>query len=183
VKPGVNINISGLDLMAFNKFENDINLEYGDVINNLVVSTHDRTFLKINDIPWWRVEFEYLKVLTEKVNYLTPSITPTQLSQYKPSDSIEIKPDQSDSLDQILLKIISLNASTISLTKFEHFFWSMDLKRILPKIYINAELHRIEDVFIVTHLRKYFNSITSPNPIILIEIHKQIKFLELNERF
>lgn len=178
VKPGTFVDILGRRIKVFSEYEMDILKEYGDVLNNLVVSTHDKTFLRIDNVPWSDVEAE-IREIRSTTSQLPSSITREQVSNYVPNSDKTFLPKSDDTFESILNGILEIQASTVVLSFPMHLFWVMDIKRILPKISVRASIADESVISRATHLRAFYDLIVGENQQISEKIDAQLKYLEI----
>lgn len=179
VQPPRCIGISGFSVPAFNELEKDVFKEYGDVCNNLVVATHDVTFLKIDNISWGVVDSEFKEILANRVDYYTPSVKQKEIAAYAPVPHVFYTTISMDNFESILKNIIEINASAVVISHPRQYFWVMDLKRVLPNLLVHVSVSGPENISVINQLREYCDLIYSENRFISDIIESQISFLDL----
>jgi hypothetical protein len=178
VVPGKEIDIFGAKAKIFNKYEEDIRKEYGDVHNNVIIETHGNVICKMMNIPYQEINKSYRKILETKMTLLPPSLSAEEIKNFSAEPDSRYVSKDSDNFDTILKSLVELNASTLTLSKGDHFFWAMDIKRVLPSISIEAVVHKIDDVSRATHFYKFYSNIVGENEDINKEIASQVDLLK-----
>jgi hypothetical protein len=179
VKPGKKITIDGWRLNAFRKYREDIEREYGDVINNVVVADHIKTILQLDGVHWSAVEKEFEQFLSSTVVQLPPSVTSEGLKDYTPIGEC-YKVEANQSFDCILKSIIKTHAPEVRLTNPDHVFWVMDLKRLLPTLKITTVLENEKAASRAAHLYAYIDEVTSENTDLMQLLDGHLKYLQMS---
>ncbi len=141
VKPAKPIRVEGRHINAFGKYRKDIEKQYGDVINNIMISDHKQVFLDLRDTHWSVIDKALDAYNKAHVQALPPSISTAQLAAYTPMVDTQYSATKSDNFDTIIKAIVDQNAGKVLLREAVHIFWVMDLKRLFPAIHITVQLH------------------------------------------
>lgn len=179
VKPGKVVRLEDWSVRVFSEYEKDIYKEYGDVLNNLVISTHDRTFLRIDGIPYGRVAEEFDSLYVECAGRLPPLIKPADVISYSPVEQVKYIPKQDESFESILKGVLSCRASSVELSQPNHLFWAMDMKRILPSLNVEGVVAEERFASRATHMRAYFDKISGASPNVHDVVERQIRKLSM----
>ena len=161
VKPGVRVEMEGWQVQVFAEYSKDINREYGDVMNNVIVSTHDTVFLKTENVFWDIFENDWSSIVSQTVSELPPSTSIEMLEAFSPKEDSIFSPNHGQSFDSILGSVLRQQACQLSLTDEDHIFWAMDIKRLLPRLRVCVHLTDINSAQRAAHLRKFIDCVTA----------------------
>ncbi len=161
VRPGVRVEIESWQVQVFAEYSKDINKEYGDVMNNVVVSTHGEVFLKSENIPWNIFENDWNHIVTQTVCELPPSTDIELLEAFSPEEGSIFIPNHGQSFDSIVGSILCQQAHQLSLTDEDHIFWVMDIKRLLPRLRVCVHLTGVKSAQRAAHLREFIDYVTA----------------------
>lgn len=172
VKPGRIVQIMGGSYRVFSEYEKDIVKEYGDVHNNLVVASHDKTFLRLPGVSWVDLKKELLNFYS-KSSMFPPSYNIEKIKnlQYKNGSIFD---DDCDSFDKICKKIIEMDPEFFIISKGENFFWSVDLNKIFSGVKLVAKINELSHVTRVTLLNECYFKIYSDIPEVQDLVLKQL---------
>lgn len=159
VRPGTFVEIEGRRRRVFNRWEDDIKREYGDVMNNLVVSTHERTFLKASDMPWNTVSATIDGILSTTSRHLPPSLSDEAHAAFRMRPGGRAIPGATDSFDAIVTEVVRQSAEELSLTGGDQIYWVMDLKRLFPELRIEVQVENELQAARAAHLRAFIDRV------------------------
>jgi len=156
VFPGKTVLIGANRYKVFSEYEKDIFHEYGDVMNNVVVQTHDKIFLKIDSIKWSEFHSDW-----------TVNLPSTGLAEicgvYEPlapvCPDVVFSTTANMSLCEVISRAHVLRAGTIRLTEEAQLCYSADIKRVLPPVRIIAYIGSPRYSAHAAHLREYIDGI------------------------
>jgi len=179
VKPGRFVEIEGAKRRVFSQYSRDIFKEYGDVHNNIVVATHNKVFLKLDNVAWQTFEDSYNQIVRDTTCALPPSVSQSMVQKYSPKEHSVAKIAPGRSFDQIILNILATNAAEVVLSDDNEIFWVMDLKRILPKLRIQVCPKTRLGLQRTSHLMEFIDSVTFLNEEYRKEYDGYIRALEI----
>lgn len=159
VRPGVFLEIEGRRQRVFSRWEDDIQREYGDVMNNLVVSTHGTTYLTAPNTPWAAVSAEFDRIVAQTSRNLPPSLSEAAHLAFRPIAGQRAAPKPTDSFDAIVAEIVRTSAEEVRLTGGDQIFWVMDLKRLFPKLRIQVRVADALEAGRAAHLRAFIDGV------------------------
>jgi len=163
VMPGKPIEIDGLWVTAFHDYERDIRKEYGDVLNQVVVATHGKTFLVLDGTPWELVEQKLIRFLRDTSTPYPPGIHRLQLAAFQPDPGRDYTPKAMESYASIVQGVLDSNAGRLNLVYGDHVFWAIDFKRLLPELHIISEPTTREEISRTAHLRQFIDEVRIAN--------------------
>jgi hypothetical protein len=172
VDPGCFVDIDGTRRRVFSEYEKDIELEYGDVHRNVVVQTHDKVFLRRNEMSFEYFENQRLSYLEETLEPGLPGISTSDLAKHKYSEKI-YRSQKGDSLAGMVRGVISGSASTIILSDETQVFWAMDLRRLLPELKVIVDIATLPFASHAAHLRRFIDEVVSADEM-LLDRHRDI---------
>lgn len=138
VRPGCMVQFGDMEVRAFSKFEEDIQLEYGDVLNNIVIHNHSTTYLSVPNTPWQDFEKVFLSVLSETTTDLPETIMRSDVDSFKPQRGCVYTALPEESFSEISSNVIKQRAEVVKLSHGDQTFWAMDLKRLFPELLVHA---------------------------------------------
>lgn len=174
VAPGVWITLAGRRFRAFSRWRDDIRAEYGDVENNLVVATHDRTFLDIRNIPYSVVDAEFEARLAEAQANGLPSSPPGALKAHSPVAGRCLVANMGESLDSMVRRCLETRAEEIVLVGPRQFYWAMDLRRLLPDVRLVADVPEGTPAGRISHFGHLYAEIRARSPALRAQITAQV---------
>ena len=159
VGQGTFVEIEGEKRRVFNKFEEDIIKEYGDVFNNVVIASHGKIFLDIKEMPWHGLLGAHDEIIQETTSPIPPEIRQKDISSYiqEVGKVAEIPSNQSFAF--IIQKILSTRAESVRLYGDDNIFWVADIRRIFPKIKIEVFPESQLGINRVAHLRIFIDMV------------------------
>lgn len=161
VMPGVEIAIGARRYRAFSRWRDDVVREYGDVWNNLVIATHDRTFLDLPGVPYAQVDAEFSQRLTQARANGLPSCPAMEMADHRPLAGQSLMAAPGDSLDDMVRKCLDGRCGTVVLAHAVHFFWAMDLKRLLPGVGLVAQVPEDTPPSRISHLSWLYDEVNA----------------------
>jgi SAM-dependent methyltransferase len=159
VRPGTFVEIEGRRQRVFSRWEDDIAREYGDVMNNIIVSTHGTTFLTAPDTPWDTVSAEFDRIVAETSRNLPPSLSAEAHAAFRPLPGNRATPGPADSFDAIVAEIVRTSAEEVKLAGGDQIFWVMDLKRLFPTLRIRVQAGDSIEAARAAHLRAFIDAV------------------------
>lgn len=156
-RPGQIVDIEGLKVRLFSRYEDDIRLEYGDVRNNIVVHSHSEIFLRAPCVSWDAIEREIATFYRDTVDFALPGITAGALAEFAPTPGATYAPEQGESLAEIVAGVLTRRAATVRLFGKPQIFWVMDLKRLLPTVRVEASVASPADAELAAHLSAFID--------------------------
>lgn len=164
VKPGTFVEIEGVKRRVFSEYFRDIYKEYGDVLKNIVVATHNKVFLNVKNVAWQTFEDSYNRIVRDTTCALPPSVSQGMIRKYKPVDGRVVELDPDASFDRMLLTVLEKNAAEISISGDAGIFWVMDLKRILPQLKIQVNPVSRRGLQRAAHLTEFIDQVEFQRP-------------------
>jgi hypothetical protein len=134
VKPGTYVTIEGIKRRVFSEYQKDIELEYGDVRRNVVVQTHDRVFLRQDNVPWHFFEHEWRAYIEQSTQSGLPGISQVAIDSHQYDDNRSYDSIATESLACIVRGIVKKRASFVRLSGEVQLMWAMDIRRMFPEI-------------------------------------------------
>lgn len=177
VKPGRIVAMDGWYVKIFDKYREDIALEYGDVENNLIVRSHKKVFLKLTDTPWHRVAAEFQARNIDTVAWLPPAISMAEWQAFRPVAKQTYIADPADSLEDLIAGILREKAAGLRLAHEDQIFWAMDIHRLFPGVSVTAAVTSRLGMHHALHLRRFINVIDSVNPELIRPGRKTLRRL------
>lgn len=163
---------------AFNNIEKDIFLEYGDVLNNIVVQTHDKVFLRARDIPWEKFNADWREYIAETSSRLTVGIDVDKVTNHNYVTGQTFTAEQTMSFSDIVEGIVTSRASSVYvLGEFQLLFCS-DLKRIFPQLQVGVWVNSARYANHAAHLRRYIDFVQIENEDVKNHYNQIIHALE-----
>ena len=159
VRPGTFVEIEGRRRRVFSRWEDDIAREYGDVKNNIIVSTHGTTFLTAPDTPWDTVSAEFDRIVAETTSTLPPSLSAEAHAAFRPLPGNRATPGAADSFDAIAAEIVRTSAEEVKLAGGDQIFWVMDLRRLFPSLRIRVHASDAIEAARAAHLRAFIDAV------------------------
>ncbi len=176
VLPGHETYLFGQPVKIFKEFRRDIELEYGDVVNNIEVSSHGDVNLKLPNVKWSEFKEAFKSYTRKNILNLENFRRDKPLSRCK-----VITPEKNDGLLEILGKIQNVGCGIIDLTELHHFFWVPDIKKIFPDILVLATLKEPEHAPVVTQFSELYHLIKSENDYVSALVDHQIRHLNFTQ--
>lgn len=164
VKPGVFVEIEGVQRRVFSEYVRDIYKEYGDVLNEVVVATHDKVFLQAKGIAWQTFEDAFNNIVRDTTCALPPNVSQGMVRNYAPVEGILAEVEAEASLDAMLLTVLERNAAEIAIAGDTGIFWVMDLKRILPALKIRVSPVSQRGLQRAAHLVEFIDRVVFAKP-------------------
>lgn len=161
VRPGVRVEMESWQVQLFAEYSEDIKKEYGDVMNNVVVSTHDKVFLKAPNITWDVFESDFNRIVSETASEFPPSVNTESLKAFSPKQGSVFNPNHGQSFDSIISSLLRLQADQLSIFDEDHIFWVMDIKRLLPQVRVCVHLIGVKSAQRAAHLREFIDFVTA----------------------
>lgn len=159
VRPGTFLEIEGHRRRVFSRWKEDIEREYGDVMNNLVVATHGTTFLKAPDMPWAKVSADFDRIIATTSRPLPPSLSEEAHAAFQPRPGSRATPGPAFSFDAIVAAVVRASAEEVVLTGGEQIFWVMDLKRLFPALRVQVRVADEREAARAAHLRAFIDAV------------------------
>ncbi len=156
--------MNGIAFKTFSNIEDDIQKEYGDVHNELVVQTHGTIFLSAKHAPWDIVNAEFNRIVNLTISHLPPSVTQEAYDAYAPVAGHKCTPPADASFDAIIDQIISENAAEVHLLADEQSFWVMDIKRLFPDIYLSVMISSLLAAKRAAHMNQFIDEVITAGP-------------------
>ena len=169
VRPGLMVNIENCPFRVFSNYKEDIARQYGDVMNNVVVHTHEKTFLTLPNTRWEDVNNEFLRIIAETAQAVPPDVTDAQVTAHRPNPSCKIQTLPNDSFNAIVAAIVRSQAGAVILTGGDQSFWVIDLKRLFPSVALTVEIMTSYEASRAAHLRDYIDSVSSGSTELLAQ--------------
>ena len=157
--PGVDVSIDGRRYRVFSDYEQDVRHEYGDVLNNIIVQTHDRVFLRVEGVPWSEFERDFTEKVSETTSFLLPGIENSSIEEHHYNKEVSFATASGMTLSEIAMGIIKSNAARVTLCDEKQILFSMDLKRLFPKLEICASANSIRFSNHAAHLSEFIDEI------------------------
>lgn len=161
VRPGVRVEIESWQVQVFAEYSEDIKKEYGDVMNNVVVSTHGKVFLKAPNISWNTFESDFNRIVSETVSEFPPGVNTESLNAFSPKQDSVFSPNHGQSFDSIISSLLRQQADQLSIFDEDHIFWVMDIKRLLPQVRVCVHLIGVKSAQRAAHLRDFIDFVTA----------------------
>ena len=177
VSPPQEVKMNGMTFTTFANIEDDVRQEYGDVCNELVVKTHNKTFLSAGYMKWDIFDQEFNSFVRAAVSPLTPSLTEVDYLAYVPVDGRKCTPSDNAGFDEIMQRIIGENASAVHLAGVDQIFWVIDVKRLAPDIRLTVEVTSLVAAKRAAHLRQFIDEAIIPGSGLAAEYDAMIAAL------
>lgn len=158
VRPGIVVDIEGRKRRVFNRWQDDIYKEYGDVKRNIYVYSHGTPYLKLDGVDWADVSSELTQIISETSTRLPPCLSPEKHAAFESVAGRICVVEPSDSFDRIVARIMLEEAQQIQLTGGDQIFWTMDLKRLFPMVSIQVAIADLREASRAAHLRAFIDS-------------------------
>ena len=157
------IEIDGRSYPAFNNIERDILLEYGDVLNNIVVQTHDKLFLRAKDVSWEKFDADWQEYIERTSSKLPFGVDSESVSNHTYVTGQTFTAEPTMSYAEIVEGILANRASSVQvLGEFQLLFCS-DLKRIFPELQVCVAVNSTRYANHAAHLRRYIDVVQIDN--------------------
>lgn len=148
---------------AFNDIEKDILLEYGDVLNNIVVQTHDMVFLRAKDVSWEKFHADWQEYIRRTSSKLPFGVDANGVENHNYVVGQTFTAEPKMSFSDIVEGILANRASSVCvLGEFQLLFCS-DLKRIFPQLQVFIVVNSIRYANHAAHLRRYIDFVQIDN--------------------
>ena len=174
VKPGVMVDFDDVKVRVFSEYEADIRKEYGDVLNNIVIHSHDKMYLKAPNVPWAEFEAVFLKHLADTSSQMPETVSQNTLDHYQSQAGVVYSTDIGESFSAICAGVLRMNAAAVHLTDGEQIFWVMDVKRLLPQLTIHVTAHTPLQAQRAAHLRDFIDVVDHTTDAVRQEYEKCI---------
>ena len=161
VKPSKQIKISNLDIPSFNNPYRDVQEEYGDVMNNIVVSNHGTNYLRVENMSWSTFE-QIIEDYENNLNFYPNGISKQKIESFEHLNTLTIS--ENISFCKICNSIIEGNIGTLNLEIRESIFWCMDLKRLFSNLKIRVEISDILTLNLAIIFDKFIDEVKFSGP-------------------
>lgn len=159
VFPGTMVDISDRSFRVFSDFKSDVFHEYGDVLNNIVVQTHDRVFLRARNVSWLDFEADRKKHLDATVVPMPFGLTNEVIEFHDYKGDYSFETQKGMSLTDIVKGIVEAKAGSVHLKDEPQLLFCMDLKRLFPKLKVCVYVHSIRFANHAAHLRSFIDDV------------------------
>lgn len=157
VLPGTTVEIEGQTFPVFSDYESDIFHEYGDVLNNIVVQTHDQVFLRKSHMNWKDFENHRLHYLNSTLRPLPIEVPIESYQRYHGHPDRSFSSEESMSFAEILAGILASSATRVLLTNEVQLLFCPDIKRLFPDIHLEVSISSMRFVRHAAHLAYSFD--------------------------
>jgi hypothetical protein len=130
-------------------------------MNNVVVSTHEKVFLKAPNIAWDTFESDFNRIVSETASEFPPSVNTESLKAFSPKQGSVFSPNHGQSFDSIVSSLLRQQADHLSIFDEDHIFWVMDIKRLLPQVRVSVHLIGVKSAQRAAHLREFIDFVTA----------------------
>jgi len=161
--PGQRISMNGIEFPTFSQIEKDVEAEYGDVSNNIIIKTHGKTFLQASGYDFNRFIQTYREILIQTSTLLPPGVSRHDLSAYSGASKKPVVAAGDQTFEQIIQAVVQSDSSVLVLKSGSHIFWCMDLKRIFPGLRVKVTLKTVRDVKNAILLSDFIDEVKSPD--------------------
>ena len=145
VGDGKSISMNGIMFPTFMNINDDVLEEYGDVLNNVVVKTHGKSFLSASNLPYQVFANAYSKTVNLTSTTLPPGVSRHDLSMYSGLSQKAVDIDPKLSFEEIVRLVVFKDTSSITLNSSDHLFWAADLKRLFPGLSVVVSIQTFQD--------------------------------------
>lgn len=179
VRPGKFLDIDTLNVRVFDLYNQDIWKEYGDVLNNIIVSSHGTVYLSLSNIPWQIFYREFSLFVSETALDIFPELNLDQLSGFSFVSGRVFTPLSTASFWSIVLSVLDDRSEWIQIFHADQILWVMDLKRILPSVKIKVEISTAKSLAYALLLSNFIDSISCSSDQIKSQYDHGISCLKL----
>lgn len=159
VRPGREVKVDDLKVRAFSRLEDDIQKEYGDVANNIVIYSHSETFLKCMNTPWAEFEAKYLEYRESTSQKLPQGVTDRDMAAYSSTSEATYQSRTGESFSSLCRGVLRKSAEKIELSDGDQIFWVMDLKRLFPSLQVQVTVLTVLHAQRAAHLRDFIDAV------------------------
>jgi hypothetical protein len=151
------VEIDGQQFPSFQEVEKDILLEYGDVLNNIVVGTHDKVFLRADGVPWKDFYADWYRHIEDTSSRFPLGVNAQLVVNHTYTKDREFTSASGMSLADIVRGINEVKASTVFLVDEIQLLYCCDLKRMLPDLKVCVTISSVRFANHAAHLRRYID--------------------------
>ena len=161
--PGQRVSMNEIEFPTFSQIEKDVEAEYGDVNNNIIVKTHGKTYLQASDYDFNRFIQAYREILVQTSTLLPPGVNRRDLSAYTGASKKPVTVAGNLTFEQIIQSVVEADTSNLILISGNHILWCMDLKRLFPRLRIKVTLRTVRDLKNAILLADFIDQVKSPD--------------------
>ena len=149
------------NIPSFNNPYRDVQEEYGDVMNNIVVSNHGTNYLRVENMSWSTFE-QIIEDYENNLNFYPNGISKQKIESFEHLNTLTIS--ENISFCKICNSIIEGNIGTLNLEIRESIFWCMDLKRLFSNLKIRVEISDILTLNLAIIFDKFIDEVKFSGP-------------------